>query len=519
MKTSLSILTIAFTLLSTTSQAVVPHGQTLSDASYLRKLSLSLKGVPASKAEYDVLENLADPAKRQSFFDQKIKEYMATPQYRDRMVFRMTELFQVKTPLAPKSLYDSGVLVDPSTGTKPAPAPQDAMTDLFARMATSNLSWDQLLVAKEFNAFKTQSQFNFFQNPQDLGFWALVAPDLPYESAAGGLPLGYEKKPVADKPSYPVKFAPDDLRVAGVLTTARFINRYNTTAVNKNRKRAAAVFKIFLCDSMVPSISTSGDRHGELLDATFPEKFEVTEGEVRQMVAAGADAKHGTDKDCMACHYKLDPLGKVFQNIGVALSPDPAAGALVYARPKDGTMVDIPAKGIGELARAITNQPEYATCQVKWFWKQFIGRDAKLPKKKREELVKAFDGMGRKMNDFVAALVASPDFRTRPPEPLPPEIVTFDRVEPLLQKCDACHALEAMPEFATLPIGFAGTQQEHEEWTAKMIKHMDLPVGDKKKMPKASAGWPANEVELVRKWLGQGARDEFGKQTAPGGLP
>ncbi|MES2964903.1 MAG: hypothetical protein V4760_13510, partial [Bdellovibrionota bacterium] len=340
-------------------------------------------------------------------------------------------------------------------------------------------------------------------------------PQLPSDGV-GSIQADYLKKPIADKPSYPVSFAPDDVRVAGALTTARFSARYNTTVLNKNRKRAAAVFKIFFCDAMTPNVPANGDKHYEFVEATFPEKFEVTEETIRSM-AAGTD-KHGTDKDCVACHYKLDPMGKVFQTSALALHPRPAAGALVFTRLVTGELITVPGKGIGDVAKAITQQPEYETCQVKWFWKEFIGQDAKLPVQDRPAWVKKFNAVGRKTNDFVLELVTSDQFRRRPVEPPPPELVTFDKVEDLLQRCDSCHAREmTIPQFSSLPIG--GSQTLHEETVKGMIDRLDRADGDKKKMPKESAGWKTSEIELVRKWLAQGARDEFGKPTIQGATP
>lgn len=503
------ILSLAILFSSATSFAV-PHGQRLSDAAYLRKLSLTLKGTPPDAADYTSMNAVTDPKLRETFFRETIKRYMTTPAYRDRMVFRMSELFQVAAPEAPLALFDSGRLPKERFYLEPK---KDAMTDLFARIASQNLSWDQLLVAKDFNAFAASKGYSTFAS--DLGFWSLILPQLPSDGT-GVIQSDYIKKPYADKKSYPVTFAPDDVRIAGALTTARFSARYNTTVLNKNRKRAAAVFKIFLCDAMTPNVPANGDKHYAFVEATFPENFEVTEEEVKAL-AAGGD-KHGTDKDCMACHYKLDPLGKVFQTSALALHPRPASGALSFTRLTTGELINTPVKGIGELATAITQQPEYETCQVKWFWKQFVGRDQKLTANERPAWVKKFNAVGRKTNDFVLELVTSDAFRTRPIEPPPPELVTFDQVEELLQRCDSCHAREmTIPQFSTFPIG--GTQMDHEEAIKEMISRLDRLPGDKKKMPKESAGWKTSDVELVRKWLSQGARDEFGKPTIQGVTP
>ena len=68
-----------------------------------------------------------------------------------------------------------------------------------------------------------------------------------------------------------VSFAENDLRLAGALTTPLFFSRYATTGINKNRRRAAAIFRIFLCDKMtaaIPAMETIDDATFNLL---YPE--------------------------------------------------------------------------------------------------------------------------------------------------------------------------------------------------------------------------------------------------------
>ena len=46
------------------------------------------------------------------------------------------------------------------------------------------------------------------------------------------------------------------------------------------------------------------------------------------------EKRHGTDQQCMSCHYKLDPAGNTFRTSGLILNPWPAAGGLVFICPK-----------------------------------------------------------------------------------------------------------------------------------------------------------------------------------------
>ena len=105
----------------------------------------------------------------------------------------------------------------------------------------------------------------------DFRFFRAVTPALPYA----------EYKAESPVLTFTNQFDPTESRVAGALTTARFFNRYNTTEINKNRKRAAAVFNIFLCDAMEPSIPEPSANPDDLLDKAFPGGNTMTEEDLR----------------------------------------------------------------------------------------------------------------------------------------------------------------------------------------------------------------------------------------------
>ena len=512
---------ILFLLLATQAQAQAPAPapESLSDASVLRKLSLSLRGVPPEAADYKALAAIANSSGREAFLKQKANDYIATPGYRDRMVFRLTELFQVNPSPIPEALvakYANRADAPPGIDFGTKTYTRDAMTDLFARIATQNLSWDSLLTEKSYVAYPKNINV-FTSSPGDIGFLNLVATSLPYDDRGGALSQNFDQRPELNLKSYPISFASNDLRVAGALTTSRFMGRYTTTGVNKNRRRAAAVFKIFLCDPMIPAIASNSDRTHEFLDATFASTYEVTENQIKAGAVASAEARHGSDAQCLSCHYKLDPMGHTFQNIGIAINPDPSPGALAFKHTQTGVLENTHLDGIGDLGAAITKQPEYVDCQVKWFWKQFIGQDAPLSATKKQELITKFEAVGRRTNDFVAALVTSDDFRKRP---VALSVVTFSQVEPILKRCDACHEKEpSIPTFAKLPIGYTGKWDEHKTWINDINDRLSRPDGARGKMPRDPSVWSQEDVDLVKKWISQGAPDDQGQSTTTGVAP
>jgi hypothetical protein len=73
-----------------------------------------------------------------------------------------------------------------------------------------------------------------------------------------------------------------------------FFTALTSTSTNFQRKRSAHMLKTYFCDDLTP------------LDIPEPEP---TDG------GAGSDV-HASNASCQACHYRLDPMGALFRNIG-----------------------------------------------------------------------------------------------------------------------------------------------------------------------------------------------------------
>lgn len=466
----------------------------------LRKISLHLRGITPTSDEYDSMAKSEDP---EAFIQKQIIEYQKSPSYVEKMNYRIDEMLRLKT-----QQYWSDDLSNTSVTS----------CDLLVTSLTKdNLSWDTLLTGKQY--FITPEP----QSAQaDIGFYSAVKPNLPKTNVGAmrtlfvNLPstsYSYSATGPAPTPSYgpptSVTFDPADPRVAGVLTTKRFLDRYNTTNLNKNRGRAAAVFRTFLCDDMKPSVGSTSTDDPALINEAFG-------GKLRAMPAVGHatmmdERRHGTDPACMSCHYKLDPLGRSFMTSTHALSTFAAPGALVFNRP-DGSQVSISGKGIGDVALAITKQPEYAQCQVKHFWSWFVGDDIPISSSKMDFLVQEFDRVGRKTNDFVTVMLNQPEFNTQETASVasaPQTKVTFGQVKPLLAKCMACHQQsDATDDFTTLPIGGNGSAQDR--WLNKISKEMDLDHdGLNPTMPPKDSPWQPtkDEIQLLKSWINQGAHE------------
>jgi hypothetical protein len=81
------------------------------------------------------------------------------------------------------------------------------------------------------------------------------------------------------------------LREAQVPFLRDMYNNIPNSSTNFNRRRAAFVLKRYFCDDLTP------------IDVVIDP-------------AKHADGRHASEKSCLACHYKLDPMAGFFKNIG-----------------------------------------------------------------------------------------------------------------------------------------------------------------------------------------------------------
>lgn len=452
-----------------------PQPATMSAETYLRKLSLQLRGLTPERQEYEALFSAQQAGQEAPFLQAKIAAYLASNEHADKMAYRLDELFE----LAPAPVNYYGPLSEAGGPQLNSYALHNSMNDLFREIAKRNLSWDTLLTGHQYTAHPSKNAIN-----------GDIMGDLLYFSkAAGTKPWSPDKTQV--------KFAAGDPRVAGALTTSRFFNRYGNTALNKNRRRAAAVFRAALCDDMKAVVVDEKGNQDEILDRVFP----GAGAHGKQVQLSGLEGKHGADPACMKCHYKLDPMGLAFQSSGMILSPFASPGALVFKR-EGGGEVNIKGRGIGDVARAITEQPEYVNCQVQHFWRWFVGRDRFLERSTINELAAKFEEVGRKPNDFIAYLVSRPEFRAN--SDLGGTVQMVYQVKTVLQNCNGCHANEGIPSFTAWPIG--GSESRHQAWLKRIRSALALDGGTRSMPPRSSVWQPdADQLEVIRQWFEHGS--------------
>ena len=401
------------------------EGELLSPFGYLNKMSMSLRGMAPSQDEYRDLWAAIQAGHADEFLKTQKTAYLSSTLFVEKMRVHLDDLFRLM-PDSKSLLLSEGPYSSLSQSL-------NATDDLFTRIIAENGSWDRLLTEKTYNTFSkpsygsnTSDEINFF-SALDPKYSKVFTPQTAQEVQA------LEK--------HRLEFSPDDLRVAGVITSPRFFAHYGTTGVNKNRRRAATIFRTFLCDSMSAAVPDPGQDMNQIYNLQFPEQAQnmtqntMTSQEVKIEKTLN-DGIHGTQKDCMSCHYKLDPMGKTLRGSQFIPSAAPWAGSLTY-KTAQGSLTNIPVKGIAELALAITKQPEYLNCQVGYFWNWFIGRDIAITPQIQAELTRKFDEVGRRAGDFISYLLDRPEFKSR--IAVDPVRATSRRVGDLFARCQSCH--------------------------------------------------------------------------------
>ena len=477
----------------------------IKDIAKLNRLSQTLRGHGLAEIERKDFASAANRGEVEEFLKRKTDEYLASSQHAFKMRVRLEELFRLKSPHMGGTESQNIIPFDFKYSN------ENALSHLFSDLARRNLSWDELLTAKTYTLYNSE-RFESFPGfgVNDFGFMAALVPDLKSFSGA----YSSDRSPLK---TTEVRFEPQDQRIAGALTTSRFMTRYVNTGLNKNRKRAAEVFRVFLCDSMAAAIPSTEGKDDLILDLMLPHDQGMTENEIRTMAQQG-DALHGDRPDCNACHFKLDPVGRTFLTSPFVLSPVASPGALSFKRGQ--TVVKIPVKGVGGLGAAIVNQPEYVSCQIDHFWSWFMGPRQKLTAAKKAQLTTEFERVGRKTNDFIKVILAQPEFFEFN-QPMSENEIRALQVKSYLKKCQDCHKDSynsnsddgSFPDFTQWPIG--GNANEMKTWIRKISRAMDLAHdGESPMMPPKSAPWRTSlrEVNLMKKWIADGTPDEAGRK-------
>lgn len=147
---------------------------------------------------------------------------------------------------------------------------------------------------------------------------------------------------------------------AGILTSPMFLNRYPTTATNRNRGRARVVFDLFLDTDI---LAIEGVRPGNAVDITTP-------------------VPTINNPECSKCHSVLDPVASIFQNWNYKGQYRPAR------LQKNGWYVDMEPRGFNGETMPLSGNIDSS---VRWL-AQKIAADPKFPRAVTRILVNGLTG-------------------------------------------------------------------------------------------------------------------------------
>lgn len=488
---------LVFGLLMCATVSIQALAEPASYETQLMKLSKSLRGQIATAADREQLKAAITQGTAEDFLRLKTQEFVKSSQFNLKLKQKVDELIRLVPQTRPLSNKYYGAGMTPSA------------YDLFVEnLISQNLSWNELLTGK---SYRTQTAGSFL-NPEKRFYEVLKGnhdPEVPFETALQD--TNPENIPLT---SY--EFDKADPRIAGILTTPRFFDRFVNTALNKNRRRAAAVFRVFMCDTMIPTVPAQ-DSKSQMTDydTVLAGHQNVTEEQIRKSQAGNI---HGQQADCMSCHQKLDPMGQTFGFSAATASPKPSAGVL-YFKGYDGRQVNIPVSGVAELGEKIVQQPEFEKCQVQNFWRWYIGKDVPLTAQREMELIQKFNQVGRKPKDFVAHLVSLPEFKEKP------AILTEDqllsrRVVKIFKNCNSCHEStdEDVWDLTNLPYSRDARLRERKINALKKVLDIDGD-GRRAEMPPEDSLWQLSQDEFatIKNWINRGAPDFTGKVQVPVG--
>ncbi len=300
----------------------------------------------------------------------------------------------------------------------------------------------------------------------------------------------------------------------GLLSARDVFRRYNKTRYS----RSAAFFRIYLCDEMSPAILIDNDHIiDDALDGIHLPGENANAANPPPPEEDLANHSGHLSEACITCHRKLDPIQDLVD--GRAQLPNHTwkhDGA-------DGIERSLVLNNKDEFYQQLFKTEQYVRCQTEKMWGWTIGRDVPIPQKRREEIERKFNEVGRRPKDFIAYLTTLPEFYSEKVVSTPP---IFSAVQPILKRCADCHGGVAVPNFGKLPFASADTnlntaQADHVAALKALVRVTALDKrGVGATMPKREDGgvvidWSLTEGdrEDLATWIWHLAKDDLGQPT------
>ncbi len=230
------------------SPEAIPALVSADPARWLRRVSMDLRGIPPTDAELAELQ--ADPNAWGTLRDR----FLDDDRFAERLVHIFAERWHTRVDVFDIEVFDYGLPASQEYAFERAVGEEPLR--LMSRVVTEDLPWTDVVLAD----------------------WTMAEPIL-----ASVWPLDFPE----GRSGWQVARYNDGRPAVGVLATNGLWWRYNTNESNMNRRRAAAISRLLLCEDYL------------VRPVAFSEADTTSE--------ATADAVH-SDPYCVACHASLDPV-------------------------------------------------------------------------------------------------------------------------------------------------------------------------------------------------------------------
>ena len=341
---------------------------------YLRRVSLLLRGVPPKFEELESLHSLNN-IQFKKYLSEKISEYSDSDLFNEKMRIRMLELLRLKiTPgLSPQLFVSTSFFLEASREFLSSESGASVLDQYLIDLFKFNKNWNMLLTGQSYTINlsngSAQTELDYYQDVVDIKSTSNPTKTINIE---------------------PVN-KPEKQALAGIITTPRFFERYFSTSEDKNRTRAAALFRIFLCDNTQVSQKFIEINRQNLIHLAL--NIQNTEHNPHSKLI-----KKGETIDS-----KLDLLGHAFDQSILKPNPEKILGRLSYKTKSGNNIVDIAFENMNQMAQAIVKQKQFLSCQTDHFWNWFVGENVKNVKK--NELMRFFDMHNRQPKELIKKIL------------------------------------------------------------------------------------------------------------------
>lgn len=354
----------------------------------LRRLSLDLRGTLPSVAELDRVE--ADPSTLPAIR----ADYLADPLHEERLVLLFQERWHTRVDSF--DILPEDVGLDPATQWTPfARSLGEEPLRLLAYVGARDLPWTDVVTTD-------------LTLSNDLG--RAVFPVQPLDPDAQGWALS----------TYT-----DGRPAVGVLATNGLWLRYPTDAFNLNRRRAAAISRLLLCDDYLER----------------PVRFTAT-----QSVLEDTDAALRTDPACLSCHASLDPMAASLFGFWWLERYNPLE-ALYYhperermgpeALQVEAAWFGTPVDTLAEVGVHVANDPRFARCAAQTVSEALLRRPLdQADTDALEDTRRAFVAADLRLSAVLVQVTDTPEYRagaSADPRALTTRLVTADKLGPMVQ--------------------------------------------------------------------------------------